>query len=172
MLHFDVDNFTTLLLPTLENKPLDGEVLNTFKVILLETGSKLLAEHLTRLDIDFLITQGTLFEANSENNGDDSRTLFADVCGLELLTLTEGKVIRNHVIERTQCLKLMVAVSVLTCQTDIDRAEILSKWIQIAVESKTALGNLFGFACIMLGLCMPQVIIHTRSLIVVFQFEY
>lgn len=61
-------------------------------------------------------------------------------------------------IFRTECLKLMVAVTILTCASDLERAAILHKWIQIAIDTKTALGNLFGFCGIMLGLCLPQVL--------------
>lgn len=77
--------------------------------------------------------------------------------GLELITLEQGKQYRLDLIERTECMKLLVAVTILTCQSDLERAETLNKWIQIAVETKTALGNLFGFSAIMLGLSMPQV---------------
>lgn len=143
---FDFENFSTLLLPSVENKPLDGDALNTFKMMLLETGPKLLAEHITRIDVG-------LFLDEPENESD----CYLSCSGLELLTLPHGKVFREDIIERTQCIKLMVAVTILTCQTDLDRAELLSKWIQIAVETKTALGNLFGFCAIMLGLCMQQV---------------
>jgi uncharacterized protein YacL len=58
---------------------------------------------------------------------------------------------------RTQCLKLLVAVTILTCATEADRAEALNKWIQVAIDTKTALGNLYGFCGVMMGLCMPQV---------------
>uniref|UniRef100_A0A1B0A5L1 SH2 domain-containing protein n=1 Tax=Glossina pallidipes TaxID=7398 RepID=A0A1B0A5L1_GLOPL len=150
---FDVENFSTLLLPSVENKPLDGDALNTFKIMLLETGPKMLAEHLTRIDIGLLIEE-PWFDVETEHNIDDH---ISNYCGLEILTLPQGKTFRNDLIERTQCIKLVVAVTILTCQTDQDRAELLSKWIQIAVETKTALGNLFGFSNIMLGVCMPQV---------------
>ncbi|EDX03893.1 GD22611 [Drosophila simulans] len=143
---FDFENFVTLLLPSVENKPLDGDALNTFKMMLLETGPKLLAEHITRIDI-------ALFLEEPSNEED----YYLSCSGLELLTLPHGKVFREDIIERTQCIKLMVAVTILTCQTDLDRAQLLSKWIQIAVETKTALGNLFGFSAIMLGLCMQQI---------------
>ncbi|XP_073823068.1 breast cancer anti-estrogen resistance protein 3 homolog isoform X2 [Musca autumnalis] len=154
---FDVENFSTLLLPSVENRPLDGDALNTFKMMLLETGPKMLAEHITRIDIGLLIEapSSTLAESETQNENDNRNIL--DCCGLELLTLPQGKIFRQDLIERTQCLKLMVAVTILTCQTDMDRAELLSKWIQVAVETKTALGNLFGFSSIMLGLCMPQI---------------
>ncbi|XP_033149171.1 SH2 domain-containing protein 3C isoform X1 [Drosophila busckii] len=143
---FDFENFSTLLLPSVENKPLDGDALNTFKMMLLETGPKLLAEHITRIDIGLFLEPAA--------NEDDH---YLSCTGLELLTLPHGKIFRDDIIERTQCIKLMVAVTILTCQTDMDRAELLSKWIQIAVETKTALGNLFGFCAIMLGLCMQQI---------------
>lgn len=143
---FDFENFSTLLLPSVENKPLDGDALNTFKMMLLETGPKLLAEHITRIDVGLLLDE----PPNEED-------YYLSCSGLELLTLPHGKIIREDIIERTQCIKLMVAVTILTCQTDLDRAELLSKWIQVAVETKTALGNLFGFCAIMLGLCMQQV---------------
>jgi hypothetical protein len=58
---------------------------------------------------------------------------------------------------RTECLKLLVAVTILTCATEADRAETLNKWIEVAIETKTALGNLYGFCGVMMGLCMPQV---------------
>lgn len=80
-----------------------------------------------------------------------------DCTGIELITLDHGRQFRKDLIERTQCLKLLVAVTIITCTNDAERAEMLHKWIQIAVDTKTALGNLFGFASIMLGLCMPQV---------------
>ncbi|KAM7353647.1 breast cancer anti-estrogen resistance protein 3 homolog isoform 2-T3 [Cochliomyia hominivorax] len=150
---FDVENFSTLLLPSCENKPLDGDALNTFKIMLLETGPKMLAEHITRIDIGLLIEEPHRDPESDTNN--ECNVL--ECSGLEMLTLPQGKIFRNDLIERTQCMKLMVAVTILTCQTDLDRAEILSKWIQVAVETKTALGNLFGFSTIMLGLCMPQI---------------
>ncbi|XP_054743947.1 breast cancer anti-estrogen resistance protein 3 homolog [Anastrepha obliqua] len=144
---FDFENYITLLLPSVDNKPLDGDALTTFKMMLLESGPKVIAEHITRIDIGLLI----------EELPEDEERNVLDCCGLEMLTLPIGKVFRADLVERTQCMKLMVAVTILTCQTDLDRAELLSKWIQIAVETKTALGNLFGFCAIMLGLCMPQI---------------
>jgi SH2 domain-containing protein 3C len=80
-----------------------------------------------------------------------------DSTGLELLMMDHGRQFRRDLIERIQCLKLLVAVTILTCPTDDERADTLNKWIQIAVDTKTAAGNLFAFSSIMLGLCMPQV---------------
>lgn len=61
-----------------------------------------------------------------------------------------------------------MAVTILTCPTIEDRTAMLNLWIEVAIESKTALGNMYGFAGLMFGLCMPQVIeliliqIHVR----------
>lgn len=52
---------------------------------------------------------------------------------------------------------MLVATTILTSNLETERAEILNKWIQIAVETKTALGNLYGFSSIIMALCMPQV---------------
>lgn len=54
-------------------------------------------------------------------------------------------------------MKLLVAVTILTCSDEAERAETLNKWIEVAIDTKTALGNLFGFCGVMLGLCLPQV---------------
>ena len=55
-----------------------------------------------------------------------------------------------------------MAVTILTCSSLEDRTSMLNYWIEIAIESKTALGNMYGFAGLMLGLCTPQVISINR----------
>uniref|UniRef100_A0A1B6CI19 SH2 domain-containing protein n=1 Tax=Clastoptera arizonana TaxID=38151 RepID=A0A1B6CI19_9HEMI len=145
---FDLDNFQTLLLPTLENKPLDATALQGVRVMLQETGSRIIANHLTRMDLE--LTIGT----NHNWDGDLGLRISS---GIELITLPVGHQIRKDLIERTQCIKLLVAVTILTSSTDSERAEMLNKWIQVAVDTKTALGNLFGFSSVMMGLCMPQI---------------
>uniref|UniRef100_A0A182IVA6 Uncharacterized protein n=1 Tax=Anopheles atroparvus TaxID=41427 RepID=A0A182IVA6_ANOAO len=143
---FDLENFNTLLLPFCDCKPLDSGTLNTFRMMLCESGPRVIANHLTRVDIGLILDK-------DENRKDDP----LNCTGLELITLEQGKQYRLDLIERTECMKLLVAVTILTCQSDLERAETLNKWIQIAVETKTALGNLFGFSAIMLGLSMPQI---------------
>lgn len=59
---------------------------------------------------------------------------------------------------RIECLKLFVASTLLMCADDVERVELLNKWIQVAGDTKTALGNLYGFTGIMQGLAMSQVI--------------
>ncbi|XP_049529798.1 breast cancer anti-estrogen resistance protein 3 homolog isoform X1 [Anopheles darlingi] len=143
---YDLENFNTLLLPFCDCKPLDSGTLNTFRMMLCESGPRVIANHLTRVDIGLILEK-------DESRKDDP----LNCSGLELITLEQGKQYRADLIERTECMKLLVAVTILTCQSDLERAETLNKWIQIAVETKTALGNLFGFSAIMLGLSMPQI---------------
>ncbi|XP_069674168.1 breast cancer anti-estrogen resistance protein 3 homolog isoform X3 [Periplaneta americana] len=149
---FDLENFQTLLLPTLENKPLDATALQGIKMMLQETGPRILANHLTRVDLELTIGAGA--RASGCWDGDLGLGIS---CGIELCTLPHGHQIRLDLIERTECLKLLVAVTILTCATEADRAEALNKWIQVAIDTKTALGNLYGFCGVMMGLCMPQI---------------
>ncbi|XP_054282385.1 SH2 domain-containing protein 3C-like isoform X2 [Macrosteles quadrilineatus] len=147
---FDLENFQTLLLPTSENKPLDATALQGIRMMLQETGSRILANHLTRMDLELTVGSDSCRPWEGE-------TGVGVKSGIEMAALPIGSQIRLDIIERTQCLKLLVAVTILTCSTEGERAETLNKWIQVAVDTKTALGNLFGFASIMLGLCMPQI---------------
>lgn len=147
----DPDSFQTLLLPSSENKPLDATALQGIKMMLLESGSRILANHLTKDDLDLTL-------ASVAPNGQpwDQSLGLGIKSGIELCCLPIGRQMRTDLVERTECLKLLVAVTILTCPTETERAELLNKWIQVAVDTKTALGNLFGFCGIMLGLCMPQ----------------
>ncbi|CAG9865035.1 unnamed protein product [Phyllotreta striolata] len=144
---FDLENFQTLLLPVNENKPLDGQALRRIKMTLFESGPRVLANHLTRTDLDLIF---------GENASEDSVTSKL-TAGLNLCVLPHGRQFRLDLIERTECIKLLVAVTILTCADESERTDILNKWIEIAIDTKTALGNLFGFCGIMLGLCLPQV---------------
>ncbi|XP_001599401.2 breast cancer anti-estrogen resistance protein 3 [Nasonia vitripennis] len=143
----DLENFNTLLLPTVEHKPLDATALRAVTGMLYETASRVLASHLTKIDVDMLLK----VHVEDPPNFRDGR------CGLELLVLPYARQTRLDVIERTECLKLLVAVTVLTCGTPAERAATISRWIQVAIDTKTALGNLFGFCSIMLALCLPQI---------------
>ncbi|KAF2902259.1 hypothetical protein ILUMI_03922 [Ignelater luminosus] len=142
---FDLENFHTLLLPVSENKPLDNQALKGIKLILKESGPRILANHLTKVDLDLIFGMDL---------GDSLKKLGN---GIELCSLPHGHQLRLDLIERTECLKLVVAVTILTCSDESERTETLKKWIEVAIDTKTALGNLFGFCGIMLGLCLPQV---------------
>ncbi|KAJ8980281.1 hypothetical protein NQ317_005200, partial [Molorchus minor] len=144
---FDLENFQTLLLPINENKPLDAQALRRIKMTLFESGPRILANHLTRTDLDLILAKG----------GDNSVAAKL-TSGISLCIMPYGHQFRMDLIEgRTECLKLLVAVTILTCVDEVERTETLNKWIEIAIDTKTALGNLFGFCGIMLGLCLPQI---------------
>lgn len=150
---FDLENFHTLLLPSIENRPLDSDALNTVRIMLSETAPRVIANHMSRIDIALIL--GDLNKTNEQS--DD---ILNNCCGTELITLSHGQHFRKDLIERTECIRLLVAVTVLTSADDPEKADTINKWIQIANDAKTALGNLYGFTNIMLGLCMPQVIFY------------
>lgn len=141
---FDRVTFVSTLLPS-DNKPLDKGIMAHVRSVLLETGPRALANHLTRLDLDLLGLR-------------EERDLGLGVTvGLELLALPQGSQYRKDLLERIECLKLFVASTLLMCADDVERVELLNKWIQVAGDTKTALGNLYGFTGIMQGLAMSQI---------------
>lgn len=70
---------------------------------------------------------------------------------------SRNKILITISFYRIETFRLLIAVTILTCQTDRQRADTINDWILLAVETKTALGNMHGFSAIMFGLCMPQV---------------
>ncbi|XP_054714862.1 SH2 domain-containing protein 3C-like isoform X2 [Uloborus diversus] len=141
---FDLADFNTVLLPT-ENKPLDPPALAKIRCMLLEGGGRIIASHLTKVDLDVL----KLSRAADLGLG--------VLTGFEMLVLPQGQQLRLDLLERNDCLKFFVAITILTCGDEEVRAQVLNKWIQIAIETKTALGNLYGFTGIMMGLALPQI---------------
>ncbi|XP_032683101.1 breast cancer anti-estrogen resistance protein 3 isoform X3 [Odontomachus brunneus] len=139
----DIEGFSTLLLPAGEHRPLDPTALRGVSGMLLDSAPRILASHLTRLDLEVALQPGT-----GNRSG---------LSGIELATLPHGRQARIDLIERSECLKLLVAVTVLAGATAIERAATISKWIKVAIDTKTALGNLYGFCGVMLGLCLPQI---------------
>ncbi|XP_029173541.1 breast cancer anti-estrogen resistance protein 3 isoform X1 [Nylanderia fulva] len=139
----DIEGFTTLLLPAGEHRPLDPIALRGVSGMLLDSAPRVLASHLTKIDLEVALEPG------SGNR--------IGLSGIELATLPHGRQARMDLIERSECLKLLVAVTVLAGATAIERAATISKWIKVAIDTKTALGNLYGFCGVMLGLCLPQI---------------
>ncbi|XP_046643911.1 breast cancer anti-estrogen resistance protein 3 homolog isoform X1 [Daphnia pulicaria] len=154
---FDVGNFRTLLLPNSENKPLDVTSLEGLSTVLESHSSKSIALHLLHADLDIL---GGLPEPALDHTLFHYQSHYSDrgiTSGIELCALPNGDQLRLDLLERTHCLRLFVAVTILTCPTIEDRTAMLNLWIEVAIESKTALGNMYGFAGLMFGLCMPQI---------------
>lgn len=87
---FDLENCQTLLLPLCENKPLDGQALKGVKLILKESGSRILANHLTKSDLELVY--------GAKDNNNKSANCAGN--GLELCTLPYGHQFRMDLIER------------------------------------------------------------------------
>lgn len=71
---------------------------------------------------------------------------------------------------RSECMKFFVAVSILICENEEERSLMINKWIQVADDSKTAIGNLYGFHNVMLGLTLSQVSYITFNLDLLFRY--
>lgn len=52
---FDMENFHTVLLPCNDFKPLDGGTLATFRMMISETSPRVIANHITRVDIKHIL---------------------------------------------------------------------------------------------------------------------
>lgn len=85
---FDLENFHTLLLPVNENKPLDVQALRRIKMTLKESGPRILANHLTRTDLDLIFYK------------DSHDFIQKRINGIELCTLPNGQQFRFDLIER------------------------------------------------------------------------
>lgn len=83
---FDITKFATVLLPT-ENKPLDPPALAKIRCVILEGGAKIIASHLTKVDLEVL-------KLNRQDLGVGVLT------GFELLVLPQGQQLRLDLVER------------------------------------------------------------------------
>lgn len=90
---FDLENFQTLLLPTSENKPLDATALQGIRMMLQETGSRILANHLTRMDLELTVGAESCRPWESEVG-------VGVKSGIEMAALPMGSQIRLDIIER------------------------------------------------------------------------
>lgn len=87
---FDISNFATVLIPT-ENKPLDPPALAKIRCVILEGGAKIIASHLTKVDLEVLKL------SRQEDLGVGVLT------GFELLVLPQGQQLRLDLLERLVC---------------------------------------------------------------------
>lgn len=85
---FDLDTFNTLLLPPAENKPLDTSALQGIHMLLMDSGSRILANHLTRVDLELTVQQ-------LKENVD-----YVCKTGIELCMLPHGHQHRLDLIDR------------------------------------------------------------------------
>ena len=106
------------------------------KHLLLEQPPTDLASTLTRYDLDLMKVT-------------DHDDLGVGVhSGLELLTLPSGQRLRQDVLERWQCVRLFVSLTLLTSQTVGERAQLLALWIETSLNLKVRYGNLFSFTAV------------------------
>ncbi|KFP82434.1 Breast cancer anti-estrogen resistance protein 3, partial [Acanthisitta chloris] len=145
---FKPNDFESKLLPP-ENKPLETSMLRRVKELFTNNNPKIIAQHILRMDCKV----ARLVEVSEEmrrNMGGNS--------GLELITLPYGHQLRLDLIERHNTMAIGIAVDILGCTGNVEeRAATLNKIIQVAVELKDSLGDLYAFSAIMKALEMPQV---------------
>ncbi|XP_059148901.1 breast cancer anti-estrogen resistance protein 3 homolog isoform X2 [Physella acuta] len=139
------ENFQSSFLPK-GHKALDQAVLLSVKSFLLGKSAKDIAIHLTEYDLNMLnVTQ-------------EKDIGLGITSGLELLTLPQGKQLRQDAIERWECLRLFTMVTLLTSQNVSERVKMLSLWVQVCFELKIVMGNLYSFSAIMSALTGTQII--------------
>ncbi|XP_063263591.1 breast cancer anti-estrogen resistance protein 3 isoform X2 [Prinia subflava] len=145
---FKPNDFESKLLPP-ENKPLETSMLRKVKELFTNNNPKTIAQHILRMDCKV----ARIIEVSEEmrrNMGGNS--------GLELITLPYGHQLRLDLIERHNTMAIGIAVDILGCTGSVeDRAATLNRIIQVAVELKESLGDLYGFSAIMKALEMPQI---------------
>ncbi|XP_042540554.1 breast cancer anti-estrogen resistance protein 3 isoform X2 [Dipodomys spectabilis] len=145
---FRPNDFESKLLPP-ENKPLETAMLKRAKELFTQHEPKLIAQHMLSMDCKV----ARILEVSEEtkrNMGVSS--------GLELITLPHGHQLRLDIMERHNTMAIGIAVDILGCTGTLeDRAATLDRIIQVAVELKDAMGDLYSFSAIMKALEMPQI---------------
>ncbi|NXF94013.1 BCAR3 protein, partial [Eubucco bourcierii] len=145
---FKPNDFESKLLPP-ENKPLETSMLRRVKELFNNNNPKIIAQHILRMDCKV----ARILEVSEEMR----RTMGVN-SGLELITLPYGHQLRLDLIERHNTMAIGIAVDILGCTGNLqDRAATLNRIIQVAVELKDSLGDLYAFSAIMKALEMPQV---------------
>ncbi|XP_041606548.1 breast cancer anti-estrogen resistance protein 3 isoform X1 [Vulpes lagopus] len=145
---FRPNDFESKLLPA-ENKPLEMTMLKRVKELFTSKDPKAIAQHM--LSTDCVVARIlAVSEETRRNMGVSS--------GLELLTLPYGHQLRLDIIERHNTMAIGIAVDILGCTSTLeDRAATLNRIIQVAVELKDSMGDLYSFSAIMKALEMPQI---------------
>ncbi|NXT92018.1 BCAR3 protein, partial [Anhinga rufa] len=145
---FKPNDFESKLLPP-ENKPLETPMLRRVKELFTNNNPKIIAQHILRMDCKV----ARILEVSEE-----MRRSMGVNSGLELITLPYGHQLRLDLIERHNTMAIGIAVDILGCTGKIeDRVATLNRIIQVAVELKDSLGDLYAFSAIMKALEMPQV---------------
>ncbi|NXI57010.1 BCAR3 protein, partial [Chloroceryle aenea] len=145
---FKPNDFESKLLPP-ENKPLETSMLRRVKELFTNNNPKIIAQHILRMDCKV---------ARILDVSEEMRRIMGVKSGLELITLPFGHQLRLDLIERHNTMAIGIAVDILGCTGNVeDRAATLNRIIQVAVELKDSLGDLYAFSAFMKALEMPQV---------------
>ncbi|XP_039341693.1 breast cancer anti-estrogen resistance protein 3 isoform X3 [Mauremys reevesii] len=145
---FKPNDFESKLLPP-ENKPLETPMLKRVKELFTNSNPKIIARHMLRMDCKV----ARILEVSEE-----MRRRMGVRSGLELITLPYGHQLRLDIIERHNTMAIGIAVDILGCTGNVDeRAATLNRIIQVAVELKDPLGDLYAFSAVMKALEMPQI---------------
>ncbi|XP_037763610.1 breast cancer anti-estrogen resistance protein 3 isoform X1 [Chelonia mydas] len=145
---FKPNDFESKLLPP-ENKPLETPMLKRVKELFTNSNPKIIARHMLRMDCKV----ARILEVSEE-----MRRRMGVSSGLELITLPYGHQLRLDIIERHNTMAIGIAVDILGCTGNLEeRAATLNRIIQVAMELKDSLGDLYAFSAIMKALEMPQI---------------
>ncbi|XP_036202952.1 breast cancer anti-estrogen resistance protein 3 isoform X2 [Myotis myotis] len=145
---FRPNDFVSKLLPP-ENKPLETAMLKRAKELFTSNDPKVIARHMLSEDCKV----ARILEVSEE-----MRRNMGVSSGLELITLPYGHQLRLDIIERHSTMAIGIAVDILGCTGTLeDRAATLNRIIQVAVELKDSMGDLYSFSAIMKALEMPQI---------------
>ncbi|XP_029473844.1 breast cancer anti-estrogen resistance protein 3 isoform X2 [Rhinatrema bivittatum] len=136
-----------LLLP--ENKPLEMLMLRRAKELFTNNHPRIIAKHILKVDCKV----ARILEVSAE-----MRKRMGVSSGLELITLPYGHQLRLDIIERHSTMAIGIAVDILGCTGNLEeRVATLNKIIQVAVELKDSMGDLYAFSAIMKALDMHQI---------------
>ncbi|XP_007905330.1 breast cancer anti-estrogen resistance protein 3 homolog isoform X1 [Callorhinchus milii] len=145
---FKLDTFNSILLPH-DNKALEPSVLKRLKEIFAEHDPETTARHILKVDCQV----ARITEVSPEE-----RRMMGVNSGLELITLSHGHQLRMDLLERHSLIALGIAVDILGCTGSVgQRASVLHKIIQLAIELKDTMGDLYGFSAVMKALELPQI---------------
>ncbi|XP_066124792.1 breast cancer anti-estrogen resistance protein 3 isoform X2 [Saccopteryx bilineata] len=145
---FKPNDYESKLLPP-ENKPLETALLKRAKELFTSNDPKVIAQHMLSMDCQV----ARILEVSEE-----MRRNMGVSSGLELITLPHGHQLRLDIMERHSTMAIGIAVDLLGCTGTLeDRAATLNRIIQVAVELKDSMGDLYSFSAIMKALEMPQI---------------
>ncbi|XP_030052732.1 SH2 domain-containing protein 3A isoform X2 [Microcaecilia unicolor] len=151
---FKPKSFKSLLLSP-ENKPLDSGALTVLKDIFTQSDCRTTALHILQEDCKVIRVCGV---------SPEQQMMMGVTSGLELITLPHGHQLRKDLLERHHLIALGIVVDILGCTgTVAERAATLHKIIELALELKASVGDLFAFSAVMKALEFPQVLNPAHS---------